>query len=102
MTLAAEAAPPPGANGLVMLPYFSGERTPIHDTDAKGVIFGLNLTHTRGDIYRALFEGIACARSTCSRPTTRPASARGDLRGGRGNAEPGLGAGHLRCFGAQR
>ena len=51
---------PPGANGLVFLPYFSGERTPIHDPDAKGVIFGLNLTHTRGDIYRALLEGIAC------------------------------------------
>ena len=58
--LATEAAgSPPGANGLVMLPYFSGERTPIHDIHAKGVIFGLNLTHTRGDIYRSLFEGIA-------------------------------------------
>jgi xylulokinase len=43
-----------------MLPYFSGERTPIHDTHAKGVIFGLNLTHTRGDLYRAALEGIAC------------------------------------------
>jgi xylulokinase len=53
------AASPPGANGLVMLPYFSGERTPIHDPNAKGVIFGLNLTHTRGDLYRALLEGIA-------------------------------------------
>jgi xylulokinase len=51
---------PPGARGLVMLPYFSGERTPIHDPHAKGVIFGLNLTHQRGDIYRALLEGIAC------------------------------------------
>jgi len=50
---------PPGANGLLMLPYFSGERTPIHDVHAKGVIFGLNLTHTRGDMYRALIEGIA-------------------------------------------
>jgi len=59
--LAAEAeASPPGARGLVFLPYFSGERTPIHDPDAKGAIFGLNLTHTRGDVYRALFEGIAC------------------------------------------
>ena len=58
--LAAEAATsPPGANGLLVLPYFSGERTPIHDPDAKGAIFGLNLTHTRGDIYRALIEGIA-------------------------------------------
>ena len=53
------AASPPGANGLVMLPYFSGERTPIHDVHAKGAIFGLNLTHTRGDMYRALIEGIA-------------------------------------------
>jgi xylulokinase len=59
--LAREAeASPPGANGLVMLPYFSGERTPIHDPDAKGMIFGLNLTHRRGDLYRALLEGIAC------------------------------------------
>ena len=53
------AASPPGANGLLMLPYFSGERTPIHDVHAKGAIFGLNLTHTRGDMYRALIEGIA-------------------------------------------
>ena len=59
--LAREAeASPPGAKGLVVLPYFSGERTPIHDPEAKGVVFGLNLTHQRGDIYRALLEGIAC------------------------------------------
>ncbi|MEM1351315.1 MAG: FGGY-family carbohydrate kinase [Pseudomonadota bacterium] len=59
-TLAKEAAEsPPGANGLLMLPYFSGERTPVHDINAKGAVFGLNLTHTRGDIYRALIEGIA-------------------------------------------
>ena len=59
--LAKEAeASPPGSNGLVVLPYFSGERTPIHDPKAKGVIFGLNLTHNRGDLYRALLEGIAC------------------------------------------
>ena len=50
---------PPGANGLLFLPYFSGERTPIHDPRAKGAFFGLNLTHTRGDMYRALIEGIA-------------------------------------------
>ncbi|MDH3452616.1 MAG: FGGY-family carbohydrate kinase, partial [Gammaproteobacteria bacterium] len=59
-TLAEEAASsPPGAKGLLLLPYFSGERTPIHDPFAKGCLFGLNLTHTRGDIYRALLEGIA-------------------------------------------
>ena len=58
--LAKEAeASPPGARGLIFLPYFSGERTPIHDPFAKGCLFGLNLTHTRGDIYRALLESIA-------------------------------------------
>ncbi|WP_421852955.1 FGGY-family carbohydrate kinase [Oricola sp.] len=58
--LAAEAEKsPPGANGLLLLPYFSGERTPIHDAKAKGAFFGLNLTHGRGDMYRAVIEGIA-------------------------------------------
>lgn len=58
--LAAEAeSSPAGAGGLILLPYFSGERTPIHDPHARGVLFGLNLTHARGDIYRALLEGIA-------------------------------------------
>jgi xylulokinase len=60
--LAAEAqASPPGANGLVFLPCFSGERTPIHDPNAKGAIVGLTLAHTRADIYRAAPEGIAFA-----------------------------------------
>jgi xylulokinase len=59
VTLTAEAAQsPPGAKGLVVLPYFSGERTPIHDPHAKGVIFGLDLTHERGDVFRGLLEGI--------------------------------------------
>ncbi|MFA9231859.1 MAG: FGGY-family carbohydrate kinase [Microgenomates group bacterium] len=59
-TLAAEAeASPKGANGLLCLPYFSGERTPIHDPMAKGAFFGLNLAHTRGDMFRAALEGIA-------------------------------------------
>ena len=61
-TLADEAmASPKGAKGLICLPYFSGERTPIHDPMAKGAFFGLNLTHTRGDMYRAALEGIAAA-----------------------------------------
>ncbi|MET1416850.1 FGGY-family carbohydrate kinase [Roseibium sp. HPY-6] len=59
LTLAQEAeAVAPGANGLLFLPYFSGERTPLHDPHAKGTFFGLNLTHTRGHMYRALLEGI--------------------------------------------
>lgn len=49
----------PGARGLVMLPYFAGERTPIQDPDARGVIAGLTLQHTRGDLYRAALEATA-------------------------------------------
>jgi xylulokinase len=55
---AAESSPK-GAKGLLCLPYFSGERTPIHDPWARGVFFGLDLTHTRGDMFRAVLEGIA-------------------------------------------
>ncbi len=55
------ATSPPGAKGLIVLPYFSGERTPIHDPRAKGVIFGLDLTHTRADVYRGAIEGIGYA-----------------------------------------
>ncbi len=58
--LADEAAvSPPGARGLLFLPYLSGERTPIHDPDARGVLAGLALSHRRGDVYRALLEGVA-------------------------------------------
>ncbi len=58
--LVAEAtASPKGAKGLLCLPYFSGERTPIHDPHARGVFFGLNLTHDRADMFRAVVEGIA-------------------------------------------
>lgn len=56
-TLAASVLP--GSNGLVVLPYFSGERTPLHDPLARGVIAGLTLSHTRAHIYRALLEGVA-------------------------------------------
>ncbi len=53
------AESPAGANGLELLPYLSGERTPLHDPDARGVIFGLSLRHTRADVARAALEGIA-------------------------------------------
>lgn len=52
------AETPPGAEGVIVLPYFSGERTPINDPRAKGTIFGLSLTHTRGHIFRGILEGI--------------------------------------------
>ena len=54
--LAEAAASPAGADGLLMLPYFAGERTPIMDPDARGVVAGLTVSHTRGDLYRAALE----------------------------------------------
>lgn len=48
-----------GARGLLTLPYFAGERTPIQDPDARGVIAGLTLRHGRGDLYRAALEATA-------------------------------------------
>ncbi len=50
---------PPGSEGLVVLPYFMGERSPIWDPKAKGVIFGLSLKHTKAHVYRAFLEGVA-------------------------------------------
>ncbi|MBV9139984.1 MAG: FGGY-family carbohydrate kinase [Pseudonocardiales bacterium] len=50
---------PPGSHGLLMLPYFAGERTPLFDPDARGVLAGLTLRHHRGDIYRAALEATA-------------------------------------------
>lgn len=59
-TLIADAAStPPGADGLVVLPYFGVARSPIFDPQARGAIFGLTLTHGRGHLYRALLEGSA-------------------------------------------
>jgi xylulokinase len=48
-----------GAHGLLLLPYFAGERTPIQDPDARGVLAGLTLLHTRGDLFRAVLEATA-------------------------------------------
>jgi sugar (pentulose or hexulose) kinase len=58
--LEAEAgASPIGARGLVLVPYWSGCMTPYWDSDARGVIAGFSGSHNRGDVYRALLEGVA-------------------------------------------
>ena len=51
----------PGSEGLLVLPYFMGERSPIWDSDARGTIIGLSLYHSKGHIYRAFMEGVAYA-----------------------------------------
>lgn len=50
---------PPGAEGLVFLPYLAGERTPHADPDARGAFVGLSLRHDRGALARAVLEGVA-------------------------------------------
>ena len=58
--LTAEAATaPPGAEGLLFLPYLMGERTPYPDPDARGVFFGLTLRHGAPHLVRAVLEGVA-------------------------------------------
>ena len=49
----------PGADGLLCLPYFAGERTPLNDPEARGVFFGLTGRHTRAHMVRAALEGVA-------------------------------------------
>lgn len=53
------AAVPPGSDALVVLPYFAGERTPLFDPQARGLISGLTLSHGRGHLYRAMLEATA-------------------------------------------
>jgi xylulokinase len=47
---------PPGSDGLVVLPYFAGERTPLWNPVARGMVFGISLSHTRGNWIRAMME----------------------------------------------
>ena len=59
-TLMAEAqVVPPGSEGLMVLPYLAGERTPVFDPHARGVFAGLTLRHGRGHLFRGAYEGIS-------------------------------------------
>ncbi|WP_319449672.1 MULTISPECIES: FGGY-family carbohydrate kinase [unclassified Mycobacterium] len=58
--LTAEAqSVPPGSEGLLILPYLAGERTPVFDPHARGIVAGLTLRHGRGHLVRAAYEGIS-------------------------------------------
>ena len=56
---------PPGARNLLMLPFLMGARSTRWNPDARGLILGLSLGHTRGDIARALMEGAGYEVATC-------------------------------------
>lgn len=80
---------PPGADGLLILPYFAGERSPIFDPQARGVVAGLTLRHGRGHLFRAVYEGIAFGvrqiletLDAHGGPTTRLVAVGGGTEGG--------------------
>jgi xylulokinase len=50
---------PPGAGGVMCLPYFLGEKSPLHDPALRGAFVGLHLGHTRGHLHRAALEAVA-------------------------------------------
>jgi xylulokinase len=52
---------PAGAHGVIFIPYMAGERTPLWNSHARGVFFGLSYSSTRGDLLRAIMEGCAFA-----------------------------------------
>jgi xylulokinase len=56
---------PPGSEGLIFLPYLSGERTPYADPDARGVFFGLSYLHNQRHFSRAVMEGVSFSQYDC-------------------------------------
>jgi xylulokinase len=58
----------PGADGLVFLPYLAGERSPLWDPTARGVLAGLTLGHRRGHVARAIVEASALALCHVAEP----------------------------------
>lgn len=78
---------PAGSDGLIVLPYFSGERTPINDPQAKGMVYGLNLLHTRAHLFFHL-------------PRTEHGDQKGDGRRRR-RKKSGLATGGVRYFGTE-
>lgn len=59
------ATAPAGSDGLLFLPYLTGERTPHADPDARGVFFGLSLRHSKAHMARAVLEGVTFSLREC-------------------------------------
>ncbi|TME34423.1 MAG: xylulokinase, partial [Chloroflexi bacterium] len=66
--IAEAAALPPGANGLLFLPYLAGERSPIWDPHARGAFVGLTLGHRAPHLARAIMEAAALALRQVATP----------------------------------
>jgi xylulokinase len=74
------AATPPGADGLLFLPYLAGERAPIFDDGARGAFAGLTLAHRRGHLVRAVLEGAAFAMRHVAEPLAAAGAPIAELR----------------------
>ena len=55
----------PGSDGLIFLPYITGERTPHADAFARGVFFGMSYLHTQDHFVRSIMEGVAYSQLDC-------------------------------------
>lgn len=87
--VARAAEVPPGSDGLLLLPYFAGERTPVFDPRARGCWVGLTLRHDRGHLFRSALEAIALgirhnleAMTEAGAQPTRLVAVGGGTRGG--------------------
>ena len=71
-----QKALPPGAEGLIVLDHFQGNRTPHTDANARSVISGLTLKHGPAHLYRAIIEGMSFGTALISRPCAPSVSPR--------------------------
>jgi sugar (pentulose or hexulose) kinase len=81
LSLAAEAIAP-GADGLICLPYFSGERAPLWNSELTGSFIGVRAHHTDAHLLRALLESVAYARRQAAEALECPLPARFLAAGG--------------------
>jgi xylulokinase len=74
------AATPPGADGVLFLPYLAGERSPIWDPAARGAFVGLTLDHRRGHLTRAIVEASAFAIRHVAEPILAAGASVSEMR----------------------
>lgn len=81
---------PAGSDGLVILPYFNGEKKPFSDPNAKGMIFGLRMNHTASHLYKASLESVAYSVRHCLSVYNPDEKRREAVTMGGGTQIPGL------------
>ena len=70
----------PGSDGLILLPFFMGERAPNWNADTRGVWFGLNLTHGKNHLIRSAMEGVCYRMKSTLRPLEHVAGPATEIR----------------------